>query len=133
MHRPYRVPGGMAGRLGVHDPVPPPGPCSRLSSRIFPGFLDGQFLNNADLPTNVSRVKYETISLVAIGVTMIAGLVFYWLGTPTRAASVVVPLEGNEGLGGMVPAVARAVPESATPPSLALVRDGGLALLTSVT
>jgi len=76
----------------------PPGPCSRLWAAIFPGFLDGQLLNNADLPTNVSRLKYETISLVAIGVTMIAGFIFYWLGAPTRAASADVPLEGNESM-----------------------------------
>ena len=30
---------------------------------ILPGFLDGQFLNDADLPTDVSRMKYELISL----------------------------------------------------------------------
>ena len=53
---------------------------------IFPGFLDGQFLNNADLPTDVSRLKYELISLIAIGVTFLAGMVFYWAGAKTRAA-----------------------------------------------
>ena len=67
---------------------------------IFPGFLDGQFLNNADLPANVSRVKYETISLVAIGVTMIAGFIFYWLGAPTRAAIGGHPTRGERGHGG---------------------------------
>jgi amino acid transporter len=97
VHRPYKVPGGMAGVWT----------CTILCTfwavfasivAIFPGFLDGQFLNNADLPSNVSRVKYETISLVAIGVTMAAGFIFYWLGAPTRAAAVDVPLEGNEGM-----------------------------------
>ena len=108
VHRPYRVPGGMAG-VWV---------CTGLTTfwavfasivAIFPGFLDGQFfhngsfysgafLNNADLPSNVSRLKYETISLVAIGVTMVAGVIFYYLGAPTRAASVDVALEGNEAM-----------------------------------
>jgi hypothetical protein len=51
----------------------------------------------------VSRMKYELISLIAIGVTFAAGVIFYWLGAPTRAASVDIPLEGNEG---MVPQIA---------------------------
>jgi len=97
VHRPYRVPGGMTG-VWV---------CTILCTfwavfasivAIFPGFLDGQFLNNADLPANVSRMKYEMISLIAIGVTFLAGIVFYWLGAPTRAAMVDVPLEGNEDM-----------------------------------
>jgi glutamate:GABA antiporter len=95
--RPYRIPGGMAG-VWI---------CGVLCTfwavfaslvAIFPGFLDHQFLNNADLPENVSRMKYETISLVAIAVTFVAGIIFYWLGAPTRAKMVEVPLEGNEGL-----------------------------------
>ncbi len=103
VHRPYRVPFGMAG-VWV---------CTILTTfwavfasvvAIFPGFLDGQALNNADLPSQVSRVKYETISLVAIGVTLVAGLIFYWLGKPTRDAMVAVPLEGNEEFGGIAPA-----------------------------
>ena len=97
VHRPYRVPGGMTG-VWVCTILCTSWAVFASLVAIFPGFLDGQFLNNADLPTNVSRVKYETISLVAIGVTMIAGFIFYWLGAPTRAASVDVPLEGNEGM-----------------------------------
>ena len=72
---------------------------------IFPGFLDGQFLNNADLPTDVSRLKYELISLIAIGVTFLAGHgLLLGSARPTRGAMVSVPLEGNEDLGGIVPA-----------------------------
>jgi amino acid transporter len=104
VHRPYRVPGGMAGMWA----------CTILTTSwavfasivaIFPGFLDGQFLNNADLPSDVSRLKYELISLIAIGVTFLAGMAFYWAGSTTRRAMVSVPLEGNEDLGGIVPAV----------------------------
>lgn len=104
VHRPYRVPGGMAGMWA----------CTILTTfwavfasivAIFPGFLDGQFLNNADLPSDVSRLKYELISLIAIGVTFLAGMAFYWAGSTTRRAMVSVPLEGNEDLGGIVPAV----------------------------
>ena len=97
VHRPYRVPGGMAG-MWVCTILTTSWAVFASIVAIFPGFLDGQFLNNADLPTNVSRLKYEPISLIAIGVTIIAGMIFYWVGAPTRAASVDIPLEGNEGL-----------------------------------
>ena len=63
-----------------------------------------RFLNNADLPTDVSRLKYELISLIAIGVTFLAGMAFYWAGSATRRAMVSVPLEGNEDLSGIAPA-----------------------------
>jgi amino acid transporter len=94
--RPFKIPFGMAG-VWV---------CGVLTTfwalfasivAVFPGFLDHQFLNNADLPEGVSRTKYETISLVAIGVTIVAGFIFYALGAKTRAEMVEVPLEGNEG------------------------------------
>jgi len=65
---------------------------------IFPGFADGQLLNDAGLPEDVSRLKYTTIAAVAIGISTLAGLVFYWLGASTRAQMVDVPLEGNEDL-----------------------------------
>ena len=38
---------------------------------IFPGFLDGQLLNDAGLPEDVSRAKYTTIAAVAIGITFL--------------------------------------------------------------
>ena len=103
VHRPYRVPGGMAG-MWVCTILTTSWAVFASIVAIFPGFLDGQFLNNADLPTDVSRLKYELISLIAIGVTFLAGMAFYWLGTTTRRAMVSVPLEGNEDLGGIVPA-----------------------------
>jgi len=95
VRRPFQFPFGMAG-VWV---------CGVLCTfwalfasivAVFPGFLDHQFLNNADLPENVSRTKYETISLVAIAVTIAAGFIFYALGAKTRAEMVDVPLEGNE-------------------------------------
>ncbi len=61
---------------------------------IFPGFLvNGNILDNATLQSDygVSRLKFESISLVAIGVTLIVGIIFYWLGKPTRDAMVTVP------------------------------------------
>ena len=105
VHRPYKVPGGMAG-VWI---------CAGLTTfwavfatlvALFPGFLDysphaimsGHLLNDADLPTNVSRLKYELISFIAIGVTSVAGFIFYWLGAETRGSMVTQPLEGNEDL-----------------------------------
>ena len=79
VHRPYRVPGGMAG-VWVCTILTTSWAVFASIVAIFPGFLDGQFLNNADLPTDVSRLKYELISLIAIGVTFLAGMVFYWAG-----------------------------------------------------
>jgi glutamate:GABA antiporter len=106
VHRPYKVPGGMAG-VWI---------CAGLTTfwaafatlvALFPGFLDysphaifsgHHILNDGDLPTNVSRLKYEAISFIAIGVTIVAGFIFYWLGTETRESMVTQPLEGNEDL-----------------------------------
>ena len=67
---------------------------------IFPGFLDGQLLNDAGLPEDVTRLKYTLIAAIALGITTIAGLIFYKLGEPTRRQMVDVPLKGNEDLAG---------------------------------
>ncbi len=99
VHRPYRIPGGMAG-VWI---------CGGLCTfwavfasivAIFPGFLDGELLNDAGLPEDVTRLKYTLIAGIAIGITTIAGLVFYKLGEPTRRQMVEVPLKGNEDLAG---------------------------------
>ncbi len=97
VNRPYKVPGGMAG-VWI---------CGVLCTfwavfaslvAIFPGFLDGKLLNDADLPEDVSRAKYTTIAAVAIGLAFVAGFLFYWIGGRTREHMVEVPLEGNEEL-----------------------------------
>ena len=58
------------------------------------------------MPEDVSRLKYTTIAAVAIGIAMLAGIIFYWLGSSTRAQMVAVPLEGNEERGCPVAVVA---------------------------
>jgi hypothetical protein len=58
---------------------------------IFPGLGDGQFLNDADLPDGVTRGGYTAMALGSIAVTLAVGLIFYWLGTPTRQNLVVDP------------------------------------------
>jgi amino acid transporter len=95
VNRPYKVPGGIVG-VWICGVV-----CTFWAAfaslvAIFPGFLDGQLLNNDGLPEDVSRFKYTAIAGVAIGIAMLAGIIFYWLGSSTRAQMVAVPLEGNE-------------------------------------
>ena len=95
VHRPYKIPGGMAGVWICGVVTTFWGVFASLVA-IFPGFLDHQFLNNADLPADVTRLRYTLIAWVAIGITIAAGFIFYWLGTPVRNAMVEVPLKGNE-------------------------------------
>ena len=92
VERPYRVPGGMAG-VWICGTLTTAWAVFASLVAIFPGFADGQLLNNGDLPTwsddkgvehVISRLKFETISLTAIGVTLLAGVAFYMLGKPTR-------------------------------------------------
>ena len=66
---------------------------------IFPGFLDGELLNDAGLPEDVSRAKYTTIVGVAIGMAF-AGRASSSTGSGehARRTMVDVPLEGNEEL-----------------------------------
>jgi amino acid transporter len=97
VNRPYKIPGGMAG-VWICGVLTTFWAAFASLVAVFPGFLDHQLLNNADLPDGVSRTKYETISLVAIGVTIVAGILFYMAGAKTRAEMVDVPLEGNEAL-----------------------------------
>ena len=109
MNRPYKVPGGIVG-VWICGVV-----CTFWAAfaslvAIFPGFPDGQLLNDDGLPEDVSRFKYTTIAGVAIGIAMLAGFIFYWLGSSTRAQMVAVPLEGNEAAGCPVAGV---VPEPA--------------------
>ena len=106
VHRPYRIPGGMVG-VWVCGVVCTFWAVFASIVAIFPGFADGQLLNDAGLPDGVSRLKYTTIAVVAIGIAALAGFVFYWLGSSTRAKMVAVPLEGNEDLAaqaGLAPA-----------------------------
>ncbi len=95
VNRPYKIPGGMAG-VWICGTITTFWAVFASIVAIFPGFLDHQFLNNADLPDTVSRAKYTTIALVAIGITFAAGVLFYWLGRDVRSRMIDVPLEGNE-------------------------------------
>ena len=95
VNRPYKVPGGIVG-VWICGVVCTFWAVFASLVAIFPGFLDGQLLNDDGLPEDVSRFKYTAIAGVAIGIAMLAGIIFYWLGSSTRAQMVAVPLEGNE-------------------------------------
>jgi amino acid transporter len=97
VNRPFKIPGGMTG-VWICGVLTTGWALFASIVAVFPGFLDHQLLNNADLPDGVSRTKYESISLIAIAVTIAAGFIFYALGAKTRAEMVDVPLEGNEGM-----------------------------------
>ncbi len=82
-NRPYKVPGGMAG-VWV---------CGVLCTfwavfasivGLFPGFADGELLNDSALADGVSRALYTSIAFVAIAITIAVGFLFYHLGRPTR-------------------------------------------------
>ena len=107
VNRPYRIPGGMVG-VWICGVVCTFWALFASLVAIFPGFADGQLLNDAGLPEGVSRLKYTTIAAVAIGVAMLAGIIFYWLGGSTRAKMVEIPLEGDEELALAAVAVAPA-------------------------
>lgn len=96
--RPYKIPGGMAG-VWICGSITTFWAVFASVVAIFPGFLDGQLLNPSGLPDDISRAKYTTIAFVAIGITLAAGLLFYWLGTPVRKRMMDVPREADD-LGG---------------------------------
>ena len=75
---------------------------------IFPGFARRSAAEQRRPAGRSLALKYTTIAAVAIGVAMLAGIIFYWLGGSTRAKMVEIPLEGDEELALAAVAVAPA-------------------------
>ncbi|MGI9186610.1 MAG: APC family permease [Gaiellales bacterium] len=99
--RPYRIPGGMVG-VWICGGLTTFWAVLASISGIFPGFLvDGKILDDAQLPEAVTRSQYTTYAFIAIGVTIIVGFIFYWVGTPARRKLVQDP---EVDLGGTAPA-----------------------------
>jgi amino acid transporter len=83
VHRPYRVPGGMAGVwiCGVLTTF-----WALLASVVglFPGLGDGGLLNDGALPEGFSRGTFELVVFIPLALTFVMGLVFYAAGRRTR-------------------------------------------------
>jgi hypothetical protein len=59
---------------------------------MFPGlFSNGKILDDSALPDGVTRVQYTSYVFIAIGVTVLVGIVFYILGGSTRKELVKDP------------------------------------------
>ena len=92
VHRPYRVPGGMAGVwiCGVLTTF-----WALLASVVglFPGLGDGSLLNDSALPEGFSRGTFELVVFIPLAITLLVGLVFYAMGRKTRAQIAPKPAE----------------------------------------
>jgi glutamate:GABA antiporter len=83
VHRPYRVPFGMAGVwiCGLLTTF-----WALLASLVglFPGLGDGALLNDSALPEGFSRGTFELVVFIPLAVTVAIGVLFYVLGRDTR-------------------------------------------------
>jgi hypothetical protein len=83
VHRPYRVPFGMAGVwiCGVLTTF-----WALLASLVglFPGLGDGSLLNDSALPEGFSRGTFDLVVFIPLDVTVAIGVLFYVLGRDTR-------------------------------------------------
>lgn len=89
--RPYKIPGGMKGAWAVSIITTFWSAFASLTG-IFPGLLsNGMLLDDSALPEGVSRLQFTSYVGTAIGVTLLVGVIFYRLGSPTRAQLVKDP------------------------------------------
>jgi amino acid transporter len=83
VHRPYRVPFGMAGVwiCGVLTTF-----WALLASVVglFPGLGDGSLLNDSALPEGFSRGTFELVVFIPLAITLAIGVIFYAMGRKTR-------------------------------------------------
>jgi glutamate:GABA antiporter len=91
VHRPYRVPGGDMGALVISIL------CFGWSALatvalLWPGL--GQSNPDSHLPTGFGgqRLQFELSQFVPLAIFLALGVLFYYLGTPTRKAMVEIPL-----------------------------------------
>jgi amino acid transporter len=96
VHRPYKVPFGMAGVwiCGVLTTF-----WAVLASLVglFPGLGDGSLLNDSALPEGFSRGTFELVAFIPLAVTIGIGLLFYALGYKTRQQIAPKPAEAPAG------------------------------------
>ena len=92
VHRPYKVPFGMAG-VWICGVLTTFWAAFATIVGLFPGFLDGQLLNDSALPDGFSRTGFELVVFIPILITIALGFLFYALGRPTREQQVDIPIE----------------------------------------
>jgi amino acid transporter len=92
--RPYRVPGGDSGALAV-SAITTFFAVLASVALIWPGFGIGWFGTggSADdsLATGFTRWQFEWTQIVPLLVFLVAGILFYVAGTPTRRKQVAIP------------------------------------------
>ena len=90
-NRPYSVPGGMKGVWAVAIITTFWSAFASLTG-MFPGlFSNGMILDDSALPDGVTRAQYTSYVFIAIGVTLLVGVIFYYLGRETRSELVKDP------------------------------------------
>ncbi len=92
VHRPYKVPFGMAGVwiCGVLTTF-----WALFASLVglFPGLGDGALLNDDALPDGFSRGTFELVVFIPLIVTLGIGVLFYFMGKRTREQTVARPVQ----------------------------------------
>jgi len=84
VHRPYKVPGGIVG-VWICSIVTTFWAVLATTTGIFPGLLsNGKLLDDSALPDGVHRTQFTTYAFVAIGATLVVGVIFYAMGKATR-------------------------------------------------
>jgi glutamate:GABA antiporter len=89
--RPYKVPGGMAGAWAVSILTTGWAALATIAL-LFPGF--GTAHPDESLPEGFEgqRAAFEASQFIPLAVLIALGLIFYWLGRPTRQREVAVSL-----------------------------------------
>jgi len=107
VHRPYRAPFGNAGAL-VISALTFGWALLATAALLWPGL--GQAHPNDSLPSGFAavtsgagqhgpeRLNYELSQLIPLGFFILLGVVFYWLGAPTRRQAVAVPQSAPAGV-----------------------------------
>src|SRR3954466_10456711 len=92
--RPYRVPGGMAGAWAASILTTGWAALATVAL-LYPGF--GTANPDDSLPEGFEgqRAAFEASQFIPLAILVGLGLIFYWMGAPTRQRQVEVPLAGE--------------------------------------
>jgi amino acid transporter len=99
VHRPYRVPGGMAGAW-IAVIITEAFVVVTAVTLLWPGAVNAWFGQSYSVKTSwgVSRAFFESVTLGALGVMILAGVVFWVVGERSRRRGLVGTIvPGEEG------------------------------------